>query len=179
MYVPNAEVIGQLPNAQEATLFWARFLRVLIVPSYTLLLLALLVFNFKTIYKNRLVFHPFIKYVSLLSVLSNIYLLLSSIYKYFFQQSFPLINIPSTILFIVFPIVFAVHLAWKNEIALYIRYFIIVSYFAVLLASIIMSIPFIFEQIIFRGKFCLGYSCPPTSHPVILAPEQYLDLIHK
>lgn len=179
MYVPNAEVIAQLPNSQEAALFWSRFLRVFIIPSYTLLLLSLLVFYFKTIHKNKSVFHPFIRYVSLLSVGSNIYLLLSSIYTYLFQQALPLNIIPSSILFIVFPIVFVANLAWKNEITLNIRYFIIVSYFAVLLASIIMGIPWFFEQIIFYTRFCLGYSCPVTKHPIIIAPKEYLDLIHK
>ena len=173
MYVPDAQIVGEFPTQPEAVLFLSRITLLLVVPSYTLLLITLLFFYFKTIHKNKSAFHPLVKQVTLLAITSNIYLLLNSILGSLFQFPLSLINIPRILLFFVFPVMFVTYLAWKSSIALYLRYLIIVSYFILLIAGMITSIPWFMEQIVFNRRFCFGFTCPVTTYPVIIIPENY------
>ncbi len=179
MYVPDGQVVALLPTQQDVMIFWTGFLGLITLPGYIFLLISLLLLYFKVIKNNQAAFLPSIKYLLFAAVLANLYLLLSSITSLFMQQSLPLTSIPILILFVLFPVVFTVNLAWKNEISLYIRYLIILSYFICISSFMVIAMPFLLEQLIFAGKLCFGITCPPPNHPIIFTPASYRDLIHK
>lgn len=176
MIVPDGVLAGYLPTSQEAKLFWSQYEFYLLIPAYLVLLIPLSLLYFKTVYRKNIL-NAYIRYVILLTLESNLYLLLSEILTYFFDQSLPFLIIPRLLLFLVFPIFFIINVAWNNTIALYIRYLIILGFFIIFVAMFILGIPRFIEQIIFNSRFCLGYSCPVSIRPVVFTPKSYKDFI--
>lgn len=76
-----------------------------------------------------------------------------------FPYTFPVLLILAVVLYIAFPIYFAVRLAWL-DVPVSLRYLILIGFGITLVPIIAFGMIICMEQIFYGGKICLGFTCP-------------------